>query len=478
MKDNQNLNRRAFSGVMWKFSEQAGVQLAQLVTNITLARILEPEDFGTIGILTIFMAVSDVFIQQGFTTALIQKKGTSELDYSSVFYANMGLAAVIYGILYVSAPWISDFYGEQQLTKMLRILSISTVIGSFSTVQLAILSKTLDFRKSFFRGLSSTLAHGAVGIVLARSGFGVWSLVYSRIAGVLVGSIVLWVSVKWHPKAMFSVNSIRSLFGYSSRILGTRLLDTIFNNIHSVFIGKFFTISDLGYYQKGQQIPQMIMVASDGSINQVLYPTLSILQDDLVSLKNALRRALKTSMFITLPVMFGLIAVAEPLITILFTDKWLPSVPFMQLACVICAFWPLSSTINALNAIGLSNVTLKLSLLTKVITLLFLAVSISFGIYAIMVSTILTSFVTTWITSYYVNMHIRYSIKELLLDILPPVALSIVMMVIVFLVGRVVVDIYTKVILQIITGATVYVTGAFMLRIDSLNYLVQLMRKR
>lgn len=475
---NSNIQQRAFSGVLWKFVEKIGTQLIQFIIQIVLARMLMPEDYGIVGLLTIFITISDVFIQQGFTTALIQKKDVDEVDFSSVYFANIIMAVIIYIVLFATAPLVSIFYNEANLTMIMRVMSINVIFGSICAVHNAIMAKNLDFKKSFFRNLANIFTQGVVGITFAYMNFGVWALVFSKIFGTLVGAFVLCFTVKWKPKAVLSFKRVKSLFHYSSKLLGTNLLNTLFNNIHSLIIGRYFPKSELGYYQRGQQIPQAFMTAIDGSLNEVLYPTLSIMQDDKKRLKSALQRSMKTSMFITLPILMGVLSMAEPLTIILLTEKWLPSVPFMQLTCIICSFWPLSARSHALNAIGRSDVTFKLSIIAKGLTLFFIIICIKFGVYAIMLGTLCASFITVWITSYYVNKYINYSIKELIVDLAPSVILSIIMLITVMLIGRVKLFIYLKLIIQIITAIIIYVGGARLFKVDSYLYLSSIIKKR
>lgn len=474
--DNDSLKQKALNGMVWKLSEKMGMQVVQFVIQIVLARLLMPEEYGLVGLLTIFITISDVFILQGFTTALIQRKNADELDFSSVFFANLAMAIVIYAILYFSAPYIALFYKEPQLTELMRILSLNVIFGAISAVHNAVLSKHLDFKKSFFRSIFNVATQGVVGITAACLGWGAWSLVISKISGTLVGSLVLLVTVKWKPAFKFSFQRVASLFSYSSKVLITNLLNTVFNNLHSLVIGKFYTSADLGYYQKGQQIPQAFMSAIDGSFSEVLYPTLSVVQEDVSALKNALRRSMKMSMFIVTPLLLGVIAIAEPLTVVLLTDKWLPCVPFIQLQCVVCLFWPLTARNHALNAMGKSNVTLKLSIISKLITVILIVVCIPWGIYAIMLGTICSSLITFWITSYYVNKNIRYSVWELLKDIGPCIGLSIVMMAAVFLVGQIAMNIFLKLAVQIALGVVIYVGGAIVLKIDSFQYMLDILK--
>ena len=462
--------------MIWKLAEKVGTQGIQFIIQIVLARLLLPEDYGLVGLLTIFINICDVFILQGFTTALIQKKDADDTDFSSVFLANLGLSGVLYLILFVTAPLIAAFYNEPHLITITRVLSLNVVFGALGAVHNAIMAKSLEFKKSFIRGLSNILTYGVVGVFLAYSGFGVWALVYAKLAGQLVGSVVLWITVKWIPSLVFSFERIKSLFSYSSKILGTNLLNTIFNNIHSLIIGRFFNKVDLGYYQRGQQIPQTAMTAIDGSLNEVMYPTLSILQNDLVALKSALRRSMKTSMYIVFPILMGLLVTAEPLTVLLLTEKWLPSIPYMQLTCVICMFWPLSARTHALNAIGRSGLTFKISLISKAITLVCILACVKFGIYAIMLGTIMASGISFFITSYFVNKHLNYSLKELLFDIGPTFIISAVMAVWVYLVNLLNLNSFVTVCIQVLLGMLIYVLCSVIFKIDSYKYLLSFVK--
>lgn len=465
-------------GVVWKLMEKVGGQFVQFIIQIVLARLLLPEDYGIIGLVTIFITVSDVFLQQGLPTALIQKENADRKDYSSVFYANIGVAIIIYIILFCISPWIAKFYNEDKLTLIMRVLALNVIVGSISAVHNAILSKRLEFKQSFYRNMSNILTQGIVGIYLAYRGWGVWALVISKVAGTLVGTIILAISVHWKPELYFSWNRIRELFKFGSKILGSNLLNTVFNNIHSLIIGHYFNTTDLGYYQRGQQIPQTIMTAIDGSMNEVLYPTLSNMQDDIYMLKNALRRSMKLSMFVVIPMLMGLIAISDALVVILLTDKWSSCVPFMKLACIICMFWPLSARTHAINAIGRSDITFKISLVSKIITIVFIFLCIRGGIYAIMLGTILASFIAFWITTYYTQKLIYYTVKELWKDIGGTLILSLVMCVLVSGIQYFQLNMYIELFIQIIVGVFVYVMGAKVFKMENYKYIIDMLKNK
>lgn len=476
MKNEQSLKERAVGGAVWKLAEKLGMQLMQIVIQIVLARILLPEDYGIIGLLSMFINISDVFILQGFTTALIQKKDADTVDYSSVFFANLLMSVVIYGVFYLISPAVARFYRTPALCNVMRVMSINIIIGAFCAVHNAIVSKNLQFKISFARNIANTVTQGIVGIGMACMGCGVWSLVGSKIAGTFVGTMILCITVEWKPQFVFSVQRIKELFQYSSKVLATNLLNTFFNNIHSLIIGRYFSTVDVGYYQRGQQIPQAAMTAVDGSLTEVLYPTLSLLQNEPERLKSALRRSMKTSMYIILPMLTGLMITARPLTLLLLTDKWLPSVPFMQLTCLITMFWPLSARNHALNAIGRSDVTLKLSIISKILTLVMIIVCIPLGIYAIMWGTLLASFVSFWITSYYANKYLGYSIKELFGDIGSSILLSAGMTCVVLIISKIKIADIFGVFLQILVGMVFYIGASAMLHLESFEYLMGIVK--
>lgn len=472
------LRNKAIKGFIWKLLEKVGNQFVSLVVQIVLARLLLPEEFGLIGYLTIFIAVSDILVEQGFASALIQKKDVDEIDFSSVFYVNLIVSIFVYAILFFCAPFLASFYGEPELCAITRIYLSSIILNAFGVVHNTILSKGLDFKKSFFRHLFGTISYGGIAIYLAYNGFGVWALIYGRLVGYFVGVVVLWVSVRWYPKSGISFERIKVLFAFSSRILGTRLLNTIFNNVNSLIVGRFYTSSDLGLYQRGQNIPQTVMGAVDGSMSEVMYPTFSKLQDDLPKLKSSLRRSMKLSTFVVFPMLIGLLVVTKPLIVILLTEKWLPCVPYMQLMCIICMFWPLAKRLEALNALGLSKLTFRISIIVDCVLLVFIMILANYSIIHIMVGTIVLNFFSVVYVSYYTKKHLNYSFKELCLDLLPNLIPSILIGVLVFCVGLLPLNIYIALLIQVICGIAAYACMALLFKNESFYYFLNLMKSK
>lgn len=452
----ETVGNKAIKGFAWKFFEKISYQVINVVIQIVLARLLMPEDYGIVALLTIFMMIGETFIRQGLTTAIIQKKDADYVDMSTVFWGNIGMSAVLYLMLYLTAPYIAMFYRTPELTSITRVMALNLVIGGFCAVHFAIISKRLEFQKSYIVQLVNVIVHGSVGIWMALRGYGAWALVYSLLIGTSVSGLVLFYLVKWSPGFMFSIDRIKRLFGYSSKVLGSNLLNTTFNNIHSLVIGRFFTSSSLAFYQRGQAFPHTIMGAVDGSFSEVMYPAYALIQDDIPRLRNAISRSLQLSMFICLPIMYCLCAMSENVTIILLTDKWIDSVPFMQLSCVICSFWPLSTITHAINAMGKSSVTFKINIISKSLILFFVFACIPFGVFAIMVGSLISSIIMLLISTHYYKKLIGYGLVDILKDLKLSFISAVVTSIIVFMMNFIDLDIYLKVTMQFVCGILVY----------------------
>lgn len=452
----ESTGKKTIVGFGWKFFEKISYQLINLAIQIVMARILMPEDYGIIALLAIFMAIGDTFIKNGFTTAIIQKKDADELDLSTVFWGNIFLAVTLYTILYFSAPAIAWFYKQPQLIDITRVLSLNLIIGGLCAIHFALIAKKIDFKKSYIVNLINVLTLGLVGILLAAKGFGAWALVFSVLSGSCVSGVVLFIMIKWHPRFIFSFERLKALFTYSSKVLASNMLNTVFNNIHTLIIGRYFSNSSLAYYQRGQALPQSIMNSVDGSFAEVMYPTYSLIQDDLDRLRLAIRKALQLSMFLCLPLMFCLCSMSENLTIILLSDKWADSIPFMQLSCIICAFWPLSTVSHAVNAIGRSGLTLKINIISKFSILFFIIICIPFGVFAIMVGSLVSSVVMLFISFHFYKKAIGYGIKNVITDIRLSFLNALIAASLVYVITFMQLNIYLETCLQLFTGAISY----------------------
>lgn len=305
-----NLKNQVFRGVLWRFAEQFGTQIISFAVSVILACILGPEEFGTVALLTIFLALSSCLVNSGFGTALIQKKDADDLDFNSVFYLSLALSALLFGALWFSAPVIAGFYGKPVLISVLRVSAIKLIFDGLNGVQNAVLARQMLFNRSFWITLSGTFVGGVMGIWMAYSGFCIWSLVWSSLAGGFVSTAVRWFLIRWRPAFQFSWQRLKGLFAFGSRMLGVSLLDTFFTQIYGLLIGKWYSDSDLAYFNRGEHLPQVVMNSIQGSIGSVVFPALSKMQDDKAKLKSAMRKVMKTSSFIVFPMMFGLAALA------------------------------------------------------------------------------------------------------------------------------------------------------------------------
>lgn len=473
----ENLKKKTLSGLIWQYAEKCGTQVVGFVVSIILARLLTPADYGLIGLITVFISIALVFARSGMGQALVQKKDANDEDFSTVFYFSLAVSVILYLVLFFAAPVIAEFYHEPKLISVIRVLGITIIIGAVYSVQQAKVQREMNFKKFFYATLIGTLISAGIGIAMAYSGYGVWALVGQQISAQLINIIVLFVTVKWRPKLIFSVQKMKQLFGFSWKILVSALIDTFYNNIYSLIIGKFYSSADLGYYNRGKQYPMLVVENVNGSINSVIFPVLSKIQDDKERFKATVRRSIKTSTYIIFPLMAGLAAVAEPLVRIMLTDKWLPAVPFIQFCCFTYAFWPVhTANLQAVKALGRSDVFLKLEIIKKTYGVVILIATIPFGLTAMMfgrcIATVLSSIVNASPNKKLMN----YSYIEQIKDMLPSMVLSLVMCGVVLLVGTLKINLYILLILQVVVGVIVYVLLSTIFKLECFEYVLGVLK--
>ncbi len=457
--------------------ERGGTQGIQFIVQIVLARLLRPADYGIIALVVIFTSIAGVFVQSGLNTALIQKKDADEADFSSVFYLSLALACTIYMVLFFAAPFIADFYEEPQITSVFRVLSITLIFGVFSSIQNAVISRSLQFKKLFFSSTGAILVSGSVGIYMAYTGFGVWALVGQQISNQFLAVLILWFTVRWRPQLLFSLKRVKGLFSFGWKLLVSGLIDTVYRDLRSLIIGKMYSPSMLGFYNRGQQFPSVIVSNIDGSIQSVMLPVLASQQDDRKRVKEMMRRAIVTSSFTICPMMVGLSVIAEPLVKLILTDKWLPCVPFLQIFCAIYMLMPIhTANLQAINAMGRSDIFLKLEIVKKIMGLSILAVTVFYGVYAIALGGILSGLISTLINAYPNKRLLGYSYVEQWKDIMPSVLISLTMGAVVYTFNFLDIAAWQILTLQIIVGFIIYMGLAKVFRIESLNYLVLTMK--
>ena len=474
---NENTKQTVLSSLLWKLMERGGTQGIQFIVQIVLARLLLPEDYGLIALVTIFITLANVFVQSGFNTALIQKKDADEVDFSSVFYLSLFVAGLLYIILFFTSPLIANFYREPQLVPVLRVLALTLFFGAFNSIQNAYVAKNMMFKKLFYSSLGAMLVSGTIGVIFAYMGLGVWALVIQQLVNQFMITVILWFTVKWRPQIMFSFNRIKSLFSYGSRLLASALLNTIYMDLRTLIIGRIYSPMILGFFNRGKQFPQFIVSNIDGSIQSVMLPTLAAHQDDRQRVKEMVRRSIVTSSFIMLPMMIGLAVVAEPLVKILLTDKWLPAVPFLQIFCASYVLMPIhTANLQAINALGRSDIFLKLEIIKKIIGLIILAISLPFGVYAIAIGEVVSSFVGSFVNAYPNKQLLNYSYKEQWIDIIPSFVIAVIMGVVVYLFNFLNLEAWKILSMQVVVGAIVYVGLALVFKVDSFRYLLDTIR--
>ena len=474
----QHTKSNILSSLFWKLMERGGTQGIQFIVQIVLARLLSPEEYGIIAIVMVFILLANVFVESGFNTALIQKKDADEVDFSSVLYLSLGVATILYGLIFITAPFIASFYDQPILIQVLRVLSITIFIGAFNSIQNAYIARNMLFKKLFTSSLGSVTISGVVGIIAAYSGLGVWALVLQQLISQLAVAIILWFTVKWRPHLIFSTTRVKSLFSYGSKLLASGLLDTLYSNLRTLIIGRMYTPYMLGYYNRGQQFPQLIVSNINGSIQSVMLPALSAHQDDRKRVKEMMRRAIVSTSFLIFPMMVGMAVVAEPLVEIVLTDKWLPAVPFLQIACFTFALWPIhTANLQAINAMGRSDIFLRLEIIKKIMGLIVLGVSLPFGVYAIALGGIFSGLIGTFINAYPNKELLNYSYKEQWLDIMPSLLISLIMGGIVYLFNFSNILAWQILILQIVSGGIIYILLAKIFKIESFTYLVGTMKQ-
>jgi teichuronic acid exporter len=458
----------------WKLLERGGSNGISFIMQLVLARLLLPSDYGIVALVSVFIAIAAIFVQSGIGTSLIQKKEIDNLDISSVFYLSLSIALFLYFILFITAPWIASFYENQSLIKVTRVLSLTLIIGSFNTVQTALLSRNMQFRSLFFCNVGASIFSGIAGITLAYLGFGVWALVIQQLVRELGVTLILFVVVSWKPTLNFSIQKVKELYSFGWKLMASSLLTTVYQNLRNLVIGKKFSPSTLGYYNKGSSFPAFLITNVSGSIQSVLFPALAAHQDDLERIKLMTRRSVSTSSFLVFPMMVGIMAVAKPLVLIVLTDKWLASVPFLQIVAVAYAFRPISAAnLQALNALGRSDIYLRLQIIKRVMGLSILAVSLFFGIYGIVIGEVIADVASFFVNVYPNRKILKYGYREQAKDILPSFILSLAMGVVVYLITLLSFSPLMTMSIQIVVGVVFYFSVAWLLKLECFTYLIE-----
>lgn len=458
---------------IWRFAERSGAQIVSFIVSIVLARILAPEDYGTIALVTVFTAVLQVFIDSGLGTALIQKKDADDLDFSSVFYFNFCICIILYVGMFIAAPYIAFFYEDRNLTSVVRVLSFTLVISGVKGIQQAYVSRNMLFKRFFFSTIGGTLFSAFLGVGMAYAGFGVWALVAQQLSNTAIDTLILWITVKWRPKKMFSWRRLKALLTFGWKLLVSALLDTAYNNLRNLIIGKMYSSTDLAFYNQGDKFPKVVVTNINTSIDSVLLPTMSSVQENRERVKQMTRRAIKTSTYVMAPLMMGLAFCAEPIVKLVLTDKWLPCVPFLRIFCITYMFWPVhTANLNAINAMGRSDWFLRLEIVKKITGMLILLSTMWFGVMAMAYSLLLSSVLSQIINSWPNRKLLNYGYLEQVRDFAPGILLAVAMGACVYLLGFIPFPTVVTLLFQIVVGAIIYIGVSAILRLEEFEYLL------
>lgn len=457
-----NLKQKTIHGLFWSFIDNFSKLGLQFIFGIILARILSPREFGLIGMLTIFIAVSQAIVESGFSTALIRKKDCSEADYSTVFYFNLIVSVLLYIVLYFSSGLIGQFFGEPELDEMLKVFGLVLIINALGMIQQTIFSKEINFKTQTYVTLIASVGSGVLAITAALMGMGVWSLVILNLSRAFLNTLFLWIWSVWRPILIFSKKSFYELFGFGSKLLISALIETIFQNIYYVVIGKYFSAQELGFYTRADQFRNLPSKNIMSVVQRVSFPVLSAIQDEPERLMENYKKLIRSSMYITFIMMLGMAAIAKPTVLTLIGEKWLPSVPYLQLLCFVGMFYPLQAlNLNMLNVKGRSDLFLRLEIIKKLIAIPVIVIGILLGIKAMIIGMIANSAIAYALNSSYSGKLIGYSTKQQILDILPAFLFSSFMAGIVYLFSIMVsLDNFLLLLLQLLIGAIlVFVSG-------------------
>lgn len=469
------------TNLSWKFAERISSQMVSFVVSIVLARILAPSDYGAIAMVMIFVTLANVFVDGGFSSALIQKKNADKLDFSTVFYFSVFFSIILYAVLYIAAPYISRFYGEgyEILTPVLRVIGLQVIVYGANAVQQAYVSRKMMFKKFFWSTLIGTIVSAAVGLIMAYSGYGIWALVGQQLTSTITNTVVLYLVTRKLPGLMFSFQRLKGLFGYGAKIMGTHLLIAVFNNVRSLVIGKLYSAKDLALFDKGGQFPSLLMNNINSSLGAVLFPKMSQEQDNRLRVKETIRNSIRFSSFIVMPLMLGLAACAEPFIRLLLTDKWVGCVPYLQLFCLTYMFYPLhTANMQAIKALGKSGIFLKLEIIKKTLELLFLFLVMRISVMAIAINMTILATLFIFVNSYPNKKLLNYSLKEQISDIAPSLSNAFIMAIIVYCIGMVQLPDAIILAIQLFVGGFIYVILSKITHNRELMFLLNLILKK
>lgn len=454
--------------------ERIGAQCVTFVVSLVLARILIPEDYGVVAIAQIFINLANVFVTQGLNAALIQRKEAGDLEYSTAFYANLVFSVLLYGIIFIGSPFIAGYYENHLLVPIFRVLGLRLIIGALNSIQRAYVSRKLQFKKFFLATIGGTIISAFVGIGMALAGAGAWAIIGQYLTNSIIDTIVLWFTISWHPKKMFSKKALHEMFGFGWKVFAAALFNELYLELRSLIIGKKYSSSDLAYYNRGKQFPQLFYTNLASTITSVMFPVMSRQSQDLPALSRSVRRTIQMEIYIIMPIMLGLAAVSETLVRFLLTDRWMPCVPYLCAYCVSYIVLPIQSILEQLyKALGRSDIVLKLFFIEKIVGIVIILISMRYSVWIIAIGMIITSYFCTIVHMIPMKNMIGYSILDLLKDNIIIIIVNIIMTSVVLLVGTVEAPLLVKLAMQCASGLIVYLSFSIVVKSEILKFLLQ-----
>lgn len=468
---------KIINSMAWKFAERLSSQGISFVISIILARLLSPSEYGVIAMMNVFIVIANVFVVGGFNTSLIQKKNADKLDYSTVYYCTLASSILMYIIIYIFAPYIAKYYSLPEMTLLIRVFSLSLIIQSYQTIQVAYMSSHMLFHKNFYSSIIGTFLSGIIGIIMAYSGFGVWSLIVQQICSIVISTIVLQFLIPWYPSFIFSWQRAKSLMSYGSKIMGSTLVNTIYKEIRQLLIGLYYTPTDLALYNRGVHLPHLVTTNIDNSIRSVLFPAMSNFSDNIERVKQMLRRAIMNTAYITYFFLTLMAVAAKPIVNILLTDKWIDCVPYMQILSISFMIQTVSvSNVQALKAIGKSGEVLKLEFYKKPVFLLVILAALPFGVKAIVMTAPLNALYALWTNMGPTEKFINYSKMEQIKDLVPGLLLAGSMAITTWPFSLLPINDYAILGLQVIIATACYILLSILFKVESFYYCKGLFR--
>lgn len=473
----KSIQNTVITNMLWRFAERCGAQGVSFLVSVILARLLLPEEYGVVSLITVFTTILNLFMDSGFKNALIQKRDADQTDYSTVFYFNVFMGVLLYLLMYGAAPVIARFYNKEYIVPYIRVMSLTLILGGINGVQTAVVAKKMEFKRFFYSTLGGTVVSAVIGIWMAYQGWGVWALIAQNLTNQTINTVILWFTVRWRPSFVFSFKRLKPLFRYGSKLLGSSLLNSLTSNLSSLVIGKVYSSDLLAYYDKGRRIPSLVIENLQSSVQSVLFPVIAERQEHPEHVKAILRRSFTTAAYCIFPCMMGIAVCAEPLIRLLYTQTWISMVPYLQLWCIIFAFYLLhTADLQVIQALGRSDIILKIEIIKQILSLIGIVVAIPFGVIAMMITMAIVSVISLYINAAPNKKLVGYGFKERFRDLFPIVLLCSAMGILIRLLGLLPLSDLPLLILQIVCGASFYLAGSWIFRMESFQYTLQLFK--